>query len=224
MSTTIDNLRIDHHVTVLREFTDAKGVAMRAGDSGILRELEFDQLRLEIHLGVQQEGGLVTLLFPLKVQDGPRLGHMKEFFELGDHVPVPGTERVWRDPLVRTMIVPPHRNEPVQSSGPDWWHEAQVLLDRDRPEEAEQIIRQAVQHIGAASAIAELYAQRMRAFQRSGDEPSAAEAFKKAVDWMGTYASWATSGGEGVALSDERDRFHEALVREFGYDPTGPNA
>lgn len=80
-----------------------------------------------------------------------------------------------------------------------------------------------MQHIGAAASLAEMYAQRMRVFQRAGDEPRAIEAFKKAVDWMGTHAGWATSGGEGAALSEERDRFHEALVREFGYSPTVPN-
>jgi hypothetical protein len=64
-----------------------------------------------------------------------------------------------------------------------------------------------------------MYAQRMRAFQRAGDEARAIAAFRLAVDWMGSYASSATSGGEGAALSYERDRFREALIREFGYDP-----
>ena len=72
-------------------------------------------------------------------------------------------------------------------------------------------------HIGAAASIAEMYARRMRAFQRAGDETRAVAAFKQAVDWMGTYAGWATSGGEGAALSHERDQFRTALVREFGY-------
>ncbi len=220
MSATIDNLRIDHRVTVLRDFTDAQGVMMRAGERGILREIEFDQLRLEIHLGIQQEAGLVKLRFPLKVNDGPRNGHMQEFFELGDYVPVPGTEPVRRDPSARTMIVPAGNSRPTESSGPGWWLEAQAQMDAGRAEEAENTIRQAVQHIGAAASIAELYAQRMRAFQCAGDEPRAIEAFNKAVDWMGTYASWATSGGEGAALSLERDQFHVALVQEFGYDPT----
>lgn len=223
MSTTIDNLRIDHRVTVLRDFTDGKGVAMRAGDSGILRVITWDQLREEIHLGIEQETGTVKLLFPVKATEGPRNGHMQEYFELGEHVPVPGTEPVRREPSARTMIVPAEKVGPNKDSGPDWWREALKLQETGRLEEAEQMIRKAVQHIGAAASIAEMYAQRMRAFQRAGDEPRAAEAFKKAVDWMATYAGWATSGGEGAALSEERDRFHEALVREFGYDPTAPN-
>ena len=39
----------------------------------------------------------------------------------------------------------------------------------------------------------------------------------------GDLRKLATSGGEGVALSYERDQFHAALAREFGYDPTKNN-
>ncbi len=60
----------------------------------------------------------------------------------------------------------------------------------------------------------------MRAFRSAGDQARAVAAFKLATQWMATYAGWATSGGEGAALSYERDKFHDALVPEFGYDPT----
>jgi len=93
----------------------------------------------------------------------------------------------------------------------------------DELKDVEEAMCKAIPHIGVAASIAEMYAQRMRAFQRAGNEPRAIAAFKLAVDWMGTYASWATSGGEGVALSYERDQFHAALVREFGYDPSRNN-
>ncbi len=69
MSTTIDNLCIDHRGTMLRDFTDAAGITMRAGEGGILRQLSFDQLRLEIHRGIEREGGRVALLFSLKASE-----------------------------------------------------------------------------------------------------------------------------------------------------------
>lgn len=47
MSMTIDNLRVDHRVTVLRDFTDAAGITLRAGDSGDISGLSWDQLRME---------------------------------------------------------------------------------------------------------------------------------------------------------------------------------
>lgn len=220
MATTIDHLRVDHRVTVLRDFTDAEGVTLQAGETGILRGLSFDQIRLEIQIEIERAKGKIALRFPLKAPAGPRNGHMKEFFELGDYVPVPGSEPVRRDPSQRTMIVPAPEKSPAQNRAPADWPRDPGLEGPDRLEEAERQIRQAVQHIGAASSIAEMYAQRMRAFQRAGNEPRAVAAFKLAIDWMGTYAGWATSGGEGAALSYERDQFHAALVREFGYDPT----
>lgn len=220
MATTIDHLRVDHQVTILRDFTDEAGITLRAGERGILRGQSFDQIRLEIHLEIERPEGKVALRFPLKAAVGPRIGHMKEFFELGDYSPVPGSERRRPDPAVRKMIVPPPEKESAKSHGPDGWRNARNMEGPDRLEAVEQQIQRDIQHLGNAASIAEMYAQRMRAFQRAGNEPRAVAAFKLASQWMWTYASQATSGGEGEALSLERDQFHAALVREFGYDPT----
>ncbi len=225
MSCTVDHLRVDHRVTVLRAFTDAAGIPVQAGEHGILRELAFDQIRLELRMQIEREpgereAGMVALAFPLQARTGPRNGHMREYFEMGDYVPVPGSEPMRREPPAKTMIVPPTTTGAEQDTGPAWWREARNTEGPDRLEDVEQAMRRATDHIGVAGSIAEMYAQRMRAFQHAGNEPRAAAAFRLAVDWMGTYAGWATSGGEGAALSDERDRFHAALVHEFGYDPT----
>lgn len=220
MATTIDHLRIDHRITILRDFTDAGGVALRAGERGVLRGLSFDQIRLEIRMEIERENGKVELRFPLRAPSGPRNGHMKEYFDLGDYAPISGREQVRHIPSERKMIVPPPENLSARASGPDGRRQARIVEGPDRLEELEQQIQRDAQHIGGAASIAEMYAQRMRAFQRAGDEPRAVAAFKLATQWMWTYASQATSGGEGAALSDERDRFHAALVREFGYDPT----
>lgn len=182
--------------------------------------MSFDPLRLEIQLEIERPNEKVSLRFPLNVSRGPRNGHMQEYFELGDYVPVPGSERIRADPQARTMIVPASDHEPDQDNGPEWWRKARSMEGPDRLEAKEEQIQREAQHIGAAASIAEMYAQRMRAFQRAGNEPRAMAAFKLAAQWIWTYASWATSGGEGEALSLERDRFHAALVREFGYDPT----
>ena len=221
MSATIDHLRVDHRVTVLRDFTDAAGITLRAGESGVICGLSFDQIRREIYIQIERASGKVTLTFSANAKTGPGNGHMREYFEMGEDVTMPRVLPIHRSPSERTMIVPPpSRDESSSSSGPDWWRKALALEAAGKDTEAEQAIRQAVPHVGAASSIAEMYARRMRMFQRAGDEPRAIAAFKKAVDWMGTYAGWATSGGEGAALSYERDQFHAALVKEFGYDPT----
>ena len=220
MSATIDHLRVDHRVTVLRDFTDATGITLRAGETGILRGLSFDQIQREIHLDLECESGKVGLTFPLGAETGPRNGHMREYFEMGEDVSVPRILAAFRDPSDRTMIVPPAQDRSMEPTQSSWSHAAQDMEGPDQLKDVEEAMRRAFPHIGVAASIAEMYAQRMRAFRRAGNEPRAVAAFKLAVDWMGTYASWATSGGEGVALSYERDQFHAALVREFGYDPT----
>jgi len=220
MATTIDHLRVDHRVTILRDFTDAAGITLHTGDHGVVRGQSFDQIRLEIQIVIERETGQVALRFPLKAPSGPRIGHMKEFFELGDYAPVPGSERIRPEPAARKMIVPPPERDGEHDRAPKWWRQARSEDGPDRLEAMEAQIQREAQHIGGAASIAEMYAQRMRAFQRTGNEARAVAAFKLAVDWMGTYASHATSGGEGAALSLQRDEFHAALVREFGYDPT----
>lgn len=226
MTTTIDHLSADHRVTVICDFTDSQGVSMRAGDTGVIREISFDQIKLQAHLGIERDGGKVTLMFQYKVRQPAR--NMRELFEVGEYVPVPGTERVWPNPSARKerkMIVPPGSKaaaDPHRAQWPGWAHEARRLEDAGEVAAAEEMIKKSVNHNGYAASIAEMHARRMRAFQRAGDEPRAVEAFKKAVDWMRGYASSATSGGEGAALSQEADDFQESLAREFGYDPTEP--
>jgi hypothetical protein len=220
MACTIDNLRVDHRVTVLQDFTDAIGVTLCAGDSGVLCGLSWDDVRMEIHLVIERADGKVDLVFPLRATTGPRNCHMREFFEVGEDVTPPRIIPAFHDPSLRQMIVPPPEVKPAPLNTSAWKRAAESTDGPDRLEAIEEEMRRSIDHIGVAASIAELYAQRMRAFQRAGNEPRAIAAFKLAVDWMGTYASWATSGGEGAALSHERDRFREALAREFGYDPT----
>ena len=205
---------------MLRDFTDAAGITLRAGESGVICGLSLDQIRMEIHIEIERASGKVALRFPLKAPTGPRNGHMKEFFELGEDVSSPRIIPAFHDQSLREMIVPPPENIPGPRNDSAWDRAANSTDGPDQLKDIEEEIRKAFPHIGAAASIAEIYAQRMRAFQRAGNEPRAIAAFKLAVDWMGTYAGWATSGGEGAALSYERDQFHAALVREFGYDPT----
>jgi len=99
------------------------------------------------------------------------------------------------------------------SSGPAWWRQAVALEQANRLDEAERAITAAVDHIGAAASVAELYRQRMVRLAESGDQQGASAAADQAERWICHYASQATSGGEGAALSEERDRFLEEIGR-----------
>ncbi|MFG6428765.1 hypothetical protein [Roseateles sp. LYH14W] len=95
---------------------------------------------------------------------------------------------------------------------PEWAREAYALEAQDRLEEAEQAMRRGCDHIGVLISIAHMYRQRMLRLAQAGDTAGAAHARSKAVEWAYSYAGSATSGGEGAALSMERDEF----VRELG--------
>ena len=86
MSVTIDHLRVEHRVTVLCDFKDLAGVQLRAGERGVLRGLGMDYARMEIWIDLERDSARDTLRFALRAADGPRNGHMREYFEMGDEV------------------------------------------------------------------------------------------------------------------------------------------
>jgi hypothetical protein len=89
MACTIDHLRVDHRVTVLRDFTDLAGITIRAGETGVLRGLGLDYPQMEIWLELERGGAPQKLRFALRASDGPRNGRMKDYFEMGDPIETP---------------------------------------------------------------------------------------------------------------------------------------
>ena len=104
MSSTIDHLRVDHRVTVLQDFTDTAGIRIVAGTQGILHHLEFDSLRREIKIALRLETECQSLVFNLHAKDGPRIGRMREYFEIGEPVEPPQTSPVVKP--VPTALTP----------------------------------------------------------------------------------------------------------------------
>ncbi len=89
MACTIDHLRVDHRVTVLREFTDLAGVTLRVGEIAVLRGLGMDYARMEVLIELERNGARDPLRFALRAPDGPRIGRMKDYFEMGDSTETP---------------------------------------------------------------------------------------------------------------------------------------
>lgn len=108
MACTIDHLRVDHHVTVLRDFTDLAGVTIRAGEAGMLRGLGLDYGATEIWIELERQERRDKLRFALRATDGPRNGHMKEYFEMGEAVATPSA------PTIRAAVKAdsPQRTQP----------------------------------------------------------------------------------------------------------------
>lgn len=83
----------------------------------------------------------------------------------------------------------------------------------------EEAIMQRDNSLWSCCHVAELYRRRMIRLKDAGDIAGAEEAFSKSYDWMCTFASCATSGGEGAANSLTRDEHLESLTSDLGYRP-----
>lgn len=105
-------------------------------------------------------------------------------------------------------------------SKPEWWNKARELEGRDELQAAEKVLTDAIPHQAFALEIAEMYRDRMLRLRALGDTARAEGAWREAYNWASFYASQATSGGEGTAMSRERDAFHATL----GPRPASPTS
>jgi hypothetical protein len=115
--------------------------------------------------------------------------------------------------VILTSMQGPIPPDPEFAGQPEWWRDAVRLERADRLDDAEQKILQSLDHIGAYSSVAHLYEERYARLVRAGkDDGAALAARERAIHWLTVYASSATSGGEGAALSRERDTRIAALT------------
>lgn len=95
----------------------------------------------------------------------------------------------------------------------DWLQAARSLEATDRLQEAEALIAERIPDPHFALVIAELYADRYRRLAARNDIAGAASALERAERWADFFAAQASSGGEGVAFTLERDLFLTGLRR-----------
>ncbi|HTL25910.1 MAG TPA: hypothetical protein VL280_04800 [Burkholderiales bacterium] len=107
------------------------------------------------------------------------------------------------------------RKQLTKSDGPPaWWAQAQALEADGRIEEAVALVGRECQFQGALITQAELWQRTMSRCLAAGDREGARQAWSKSRDFAYGYAASATSGGEGAALSLERDAFLAQLGPE----------
>jgi len=97
--------------------------------------------------------------------------------------------------------------------------DAEYFEKMGRLEEAERALLAENDTIFVAMAIADMYQRRMMRLMEEADKPRAEDAYRRSRDWANRFASWATSGGEGAANSEVRDRHIEGLAAALGYTP-----
>lgn len=105
------------------------------------------------------------------------------------------------------------------SNPTSWWSEALELERADRLAEAQALIDRSVPHVGASLQTAELFRQRPIRLKPAGNHAGALAAFGKAMRFANFYASCASSAGEGLAFSEQRDAFRATLVADLGFHP-----
>lgn len=94
---------------------------------------------------------------------------------------------------------------------PAWALQAEALEAQGRLDEAERVMQQGCNQLGVLMSIAEMHRRAMLRCAAAGDAAGAAQARERAEHWAWVYASGATSGGEGAALSRQRDAFIRSL-------------
>ena len=117
--------------------------------------------------------------------------------------------------LHETFECTAHANvEPATDASLSWWARAKTLQDQGRLDDAVELIEREGDIAEALLVQADLHAARMHRALENGQRRTANDAWHKAVACARGYAACATSGGEGVARSVERDEFIAALGPE----------
>ena len=105
--------------------------------------------------------------------------------------------------------------QPARDAHEPWWTRVEKLRAQGQIEEAIGVAERDGDRAEALIVQADLHAERMRRAQAAGQLDVARKAWKKATDCAYAFAASATSGGEGVARSMDRDR----ILAELGPEP-----
>jgi hypothetical protein len=204
MGCMIDHLQADHRVRVLREFSDVHGMRHGAGESGIIRTMDLDWGRQEIVIEWERNGTTEKLVFALAAKEGPRNGHMREFFEMNEHVPLPKA-RASAAQRMAPAEPPPLVEGPVTDTAQtrDALARISALAAHGRLDEAETQIRIVLDGQdpfgGRLQQLAEKMVGIAVAHAGEPDRTVFDWARQRAIDLWYAWGSGATSGGEGAA-------------------------
>ncbi|QJR37535.1 hypothetical protein [Gemmatimonas groenlandica] len=143
MGITIDHLSVDHLISVIQDFTDARGAYHGVGEQGRIRELGFDGLTRMITVRWEREGQDDTMWFALASTTGPGNGRMREYFALGEYVRPDIEGKRWIPGVGHVPVmpdIPPVRNDVVRSYARygDAMERVWALAARQRFDEAEE--------------------------------------------------------------------------------------
>jgi len=198
MAVTVDHLCEHQLIKVLEDFEDAAGNVIHADERGRIAAIRLDwtSFQCELELVIDGKGRKVVL----GRTDGPRNGNLKRYFEVESY-----------------EVEKPERRKEVwdlETGLAGYMRKALALERENQLDEAEQCIAAAIASQHFALEKAEMYRLRRLRLLSEDKFEEAREAWRKSADWAFFFASQATSGGEGAALSRERDQFLRRLGPE----------
>ena len=202
----VENLLSGGRYRVLADFADAAGGRHRAGEEWTFRRAEYRHGEKMLALFVDREGGEAEIPLALwRGENAPGLGRLKEWFEMlaspvYQRQPEPAASRepdLTAEPAFRAM-----------ADTPEWraFEErlrAALRLAKDRRyEEASSLIDELVsgsdQGDGPIQSVAHRLGEAAASVAGKNDELAEWLREQSTSLWY-TWASWATSGGEGTA-------------------------
>jgi hypothetical protein len=217
MGSTIDHLRADLEIRIIRDFTDVRGIRHRTGESGVLRTLDLDWPAQEIVLTWERDGRREEMRFALSAKTGPRNNAMRDYFEAGEYRPVPRPSAKEKATAEWTQTPEPAA-QVVRD--PDQWGAAIArigsLATRRRFQEANEQIAAVTRECGPTA-----WRYKQMGDDLGGLAVSAApfnhEIYAwlrdRSLDFLHSWGSCATSGGEGAVCAVEIDAWKARFAR-----------
>lgn len=207
MSCTIDHLHAGASVRVRRSFRDVEGRSVKAGTSGVIRQLVLDWARQQIQLHLETASGGETLRFSLAGAQGPGSGRMRDYFEVTGAVREPRAARtraVAGGPAPMPELAEEERGASSVRTACRYVHalaarrrfteaEAQLQEILSRPDEYGGVLTSAADALAGAAVL-----------HRDDPEPEVYTWLRhRALQLWYAWGASATSGGEGSARSLE---------------------
>lgn len=118
------------------------------------------------------------------------------------------------------------QNADLQVISAEWMYQQRFLAEIEPIKAEELSLLDSINHLGVFASLAELWRKRTATLAKAGRQKEAIAAFHRGAMWAWRYAAGATSGGEGAALSLERDKLIVELRAALapvdpGEDPDG---
>ncbi|MBX3501651.1 MAG: hypothetical protein KF889_19595 [Alphaproteobacteria bacterium] len=198
MAIQVDHLAVGRWIRLLRPVSDAEGLTFAAGATWRIDAIAADTSTLIVTLRLYAVGSDATMRLDLRAPDGPRLGRMREWFEVVDPpCVVPSGPEPSREPEGLSTLARELRLGDIGAA------DARVRELAMRP-------RYAGENLQALAERLEAVARELSAV----DLDRAAWIYEQAIDCWHGWGAMATSGGDGAARAP---RIEAAQARQAAF-------